>query len=436
MLGADTGAVAAGSFSAAELNDLFLSLAGQRHAALAVSGGADSTALMHLAAAWAGQNDDAPAFSVLTIDHGLRAGSADEARQVGEWATALGLAHQVLNWEGEKPETGVQARARDARYRLLCGWCRDHDASHLVLAHHQQDQAETVLMRTAHGSGMDGLCGMRVSSWREGVRLARPLLDVFPDRLKAYLRNVRQGWIDDPSNQDRVFERVRVRSQLEAGSNRAAVVEALALSAHDMQVMRVALERSADELIGEAVTAAEGGFCHIDEALFRAAPFAAQQRALKRIVRAVGGAAHPPGRAPLARLAEALSGGEAQGGTLAGCRLLTARGRIWAVREERGTDEAVPLVPGRSMIWDNRFAVRAPEATQGPLTVAAVGEAHWPELRRLGEGALDDIPAAAGRSLPGFFSGGELLAAPHCGFGPRGFEADFIQMWRFAPENA
>jgi tRNA(Ile)-lysidine synthase len=102
-----------------------------RHVALAVSGGGDSMALMWLAARWAGETDDPPQLTVLTVDHGLRPNSAEEARWVLERAQHLGLAGVVLEWRGDKPVTGVQARARQARYDLLMRWCGDHAAGAL-----------------------------------------------------------------------------------------------------------------------------------------------------------------------------------------------------------------------------------------------------------------------------------------------------------------
>src|SRR5207244_2047462 len=97
----------------------FHGLAGRKKLALAVSGGPDSLALMVLAAEWA--NDSGTQLVVYTVDHGLRAEAGDEAAMVVEEATRLGLEVRLLRWEGEKPETGVQAAARKARYRLMAG---------------------------------------------------------------------------------------------------------------------------------------------------------------------------------------------------------------------------------------------------------------------------------------------------------------------------
>lgn len=414
----------------AQITPLLASLSGQAHIALAVSGGADSTALMHLVHHWAGHTAKAPKISVLTVDHRLRAAGAGEASQVGRWAAQLGLAHHILQWRGEKPQTGVQAAARAARYRLMCGWCRDHGASHLVLAHHRQDQGETLMMRHGRGSGLDGLCGMALRSHREGVRLARPLLGVEPERLQAYLRQLGQGWVEDPSNQDRRYERVRVRRHLAGSAPARQQAEALLEAADERRRQRDGLEARADGLLSAALSVSEGGFCHFDRAGFADAPEEIYLRALKRIVLAVGGAAHPPQAAALARLGARMIVDRASGATLAGCRLLARGSRIWVVREARGAMPDLRLDAGISLVWDNRFAVRGTFADDAPLLVRRLGAKDWPCVRNELGGALGDLPAAAGRSLPGFYRGGELAALPFAGFGGDGFTAEFIQKWR------
>src|SRR5215472_14255742 len=108
--------------------------------AVAVSGGADSMALALSAAAWARHRGGA--ITALTVDHRLRPESTGEARQVGAWLTARGIAHETLVWEGPHPTGDIQAAARTARYRLLEAWCAQHGVLHLLTAHHREDQAE------------------------------------------------------------------------------------------------------------------------------------------------------------------------------------------------------------------------------------------------------------------------------------------------------
>src|SRR6185437_12974958 len=169
---------------------------------LAVSGGPDSTALMWLAARWRRALARGPRLIAVTIDHGLRSEGAREAREVKRLARSLDLPHRTLRWSGAKPSTGVPAAARAARYALLARAARQSRATHILTAHTRDDQAETVLMRLLRGSGIAGLAAMARESERDGLRLARPFLDVSKSQLIATLKKAKIEFADDPTNRD------------------------------------------------------------------------------------------------------------------------------------------------------------------------------------------------------------------------------------------
>ena len=180
--------------------------------AVAVSGGADSLALLLLAhAAFGGR------VRAVTVDHGLRAGAAEEAALVGRYAASLGVVPAVLRWDGDKPSANLQAAARDARYALMQGWCAAHGIAWLATAHHRDDAAETLLLRLARGSGVGGLGGIRPRrDLGGGVTVLRPLLAATRADLAAIV--ARAGWtaVDDPSNRAGRFDRTRARGVLAA----------------------------------------------------------------------------------------------------------------------------------------------------------------------------------------------------------------------------
>jgi tRNA(Ile)-lysidine synthase len=197
---------------AEEARSLLRPIKTYRHVVLAVSGGADSLAMMFIVAGWAKElGQQGPQISVATVDHGLRPEASQEAASVSVMAQELALAHRVLVWTGEKPSTGLQEAAREARYRLLKAYAEDIGADAIVLAHHAEDQAETVLIRLSAGSGLSGLAGMASEAWWDGMILLRPFLAVSGDRLRATVEAA--GWkpIEDPSNRNERFTRVRVR---------------------------------------------------------------------------------------------------------------------------------------------------------------------------------------------------------------------------------
>jgi len=183
---------------------------------LAVSGGPDSVALMWLAARWRRALARGPRLVAVTVDHGLRAEAAAEAREVKRLARTLDLPHRTVRWMDTKPKTGLPAAARDARYRLLARAARESGATHILTAHTSDDQAETVLMRMLRGSGIAGLSAMARLSERDGVLLARPFLNVSKSRLIATLKRAKVAFVDDPTNRDPGFTRPRLRALMPA----------------------------------------------------------------------------------------------------------------------------------------------------------------------------------------------------------------------------
>lgn len=192
--------------------DLAPLVAPDRTIGLAVSGGPDSLALLLLAAEARPLRVEAA-----TVDHALRNGSRAEAEMVAQVCDRLGVPHYILtaSWN-EKPQTAIQERARAMRYRLLGEWARERKISALLTAHHLDDQAETFLMRLARGAGVKGLAGMRrVSRAPAGaITIVRPLLGWRHSELEAVCSAAGLEPVEDPSNEDQQFERVRMRKVL------------------------------------------------------------------------------------------------------------------------------------------------------------------------------------------------------------------------------
>ncbi len=202
--------------SVSEAKHLFADWKAAPAIVLAVSGGPDSIAMMWLAARWRRALKRGPQLIAVTVDHGLRSEAAREARDVKHLAKTLDLPHRTLRWSGAKPKTGLPAAARDARYRLLAKAARAAGATHVLTAHTRDDQAETLLMRMSRGSGIAGLAAMARQSQRDGVVLARPLLQVPKARLVATLKKAKIGFADDPTNRDTGFTRPRLRAIMPA----------------------------------------------------------------------------------------------------------------------------------------------------------------------------------------------------------------------------
>jgi tRNA(Ile)-lysidine synthase len=252
---------------------------------LAVSGGPDSVALMRFAAALRPADSGVP-LTVATVDHGLRPGSREEADAVAEWAGECGQPHRILTWAGDKPATGLQAGAREARYRLLAAFAREVGASHVLTAHHGDDQAETILMRLGRGSGPGGLVGMDRETVLHGVTVARPFLPVRKARLLAACRAESWPFLDDPSNADPRFARTRLRRLLALAEAEGLTPERLSRLALRLRRWEEVVERAADRAYAATATS-EGGAVAVDGARLLQEPEEVVVRVLSRAVEAV-----------------------------------------------------------------------------------------------------------------------------------------------------
>lgn len=217
--------------------------------------------MMAIMAGWAkGLSGLLPRLSVATIDHGLRSESVKEAKEVARLAGALGLRHVVLSWQGDKPTTGIQEAAREARYALLKAHADAIKADAIMLAHHADDQAETVLMRLCAGSGLAGLAGMsRVMKW-QNIDLIRPFLTLPSARLRATALAAGMVPIDDPSNENPKFTRVRLRQARDVLALEGLSALRLGRLALRMRRADAALERVTDLAFNVHQLAAESGF--------------------------------------------------------------------------------------------------------------------------------------------------------------------------------
>ncbi len=376
--------------------------AGEGGIAIAVSGGSDSLALLHLAHA-------APAGAMLhavTVDHGLRAESADEAARVAAICKGLGVPHAILRWQGWEGQGNLQAEARDARYRLMAEWARDRGIGTILLGHTRDDQAETVLMRLGRSAGVDGLSGMAGRFRRNDMTWCRPLLETDRATLRAYLRGMGAAWIDDPSNDDSRFERVRARAALRALAPLGIDAATLARVARHMGEARDALDACAAD-VARVTVRQDAGDLLLDWARLSAHPLELRRRILVAALVWVASAAYPPRREDVLSLLDE-SGMEGQR-TLMGCVLRKERDGLRilrefnAVRETRGATDAV---------WDGRWRLEGPH--DPAFCVAALGEAGLrlcPDWRDTGR------PRASLLASPAVWRGDSLVAAPLAGWG-------------------
>ncbi|MEM8570960.1 MAG: tRNA lysidine(34) synthetase TilS [Pseudomonadota bacterium] len=372
---------------------------------VAVSGGSDSVALLLLISSWAKESERL--VKVVSVDHCLREESAAEAKFVSGLCSRLGLPHQILNWAGEKPCGNLQAQARGARRRLIAAWAQAEGVPAVALGHTIDDQAETFLLRLARGSGVDGLASMRAQTVMGGLTWLRPMLGIARDDLRSWLRASGVHWIEDPSNSDFRFDRVRVRSALDDFAGIGLTRRRLAETAHRLQLARDALEASTRDLSLSCVAFGAFGDVTIDPRSFATGPEELRTRLLASVLRWVGGQEYRPRFKPLSELEKSITRGDLGGGTtLHGCVLRQRDGRV-VVRREPSVP--IPPVPLSARVWDRRWRFIGSADSAPNWTIGALG--------RLGLASLKDWrKTGAARetllSTPAVWRGNRLIAAP------------------------
>jgi tRNA(Ile)-lysidine synthase len=380
----------------------------------AVSGGGDSLALLFLLKDYFSLLADAPRLVAVTVDHGLRPESADEAEAIARLCREHGIEHRVLRWEGEKPRRGIAAAAREARYRLLTKAAREIGARLILTGHTREDQIETVLMRGSRGEGR-GLAGMAAFTLLDGeIWLLRPLLDTGRDDLRAFLTGRKIEWFEDPTNENLAFERPRVRARLGGAFGRdeepAGLNGVLYKIAAEAELRRGLSEAAADFLAAN-VTIQSNDVAVIDAHGLNEARHDVAALALGVLTSTIGGRDFLPGRTERERILAHLT--RAEGGarlTLGGAVIQCGkhRHRLW--REKRGLPE-LALAAGESSIWDGRYRIFN-ALHSGTVRIASPSAAEI-EAFCLETGIeRENLHRAAALTTPGIYLEGKLVDLP------------------------
>ncbi|WP_188052318.1 tRNA lysidine(34) synthetase TilS [Aureimonas fodinaquatilis] len=324
---------------------------------LAVSGGADSTAMMLLAAQCSIPDIQ---FHVVTIDHGLRAESAAEASYVADLAQRLGLPHDIIRWDGQSSVNNPSAAAREARYRMLTDRARQLEAFAVMTAHHQDDQIETHLLAKDRGAIGAGLAGMR--RWRSlfpDIVLARPFLSIPASRFRQTLLLQGINWVEDPSNQNDRYARARLRKHLQSVPRRSDHLHEIAKAAAERAAADAGMAKTIEHLVSrQALIIDDAAQVRLEISAMRELPDDRASELLARMITAAGGALYPPSASAIERVMAGLGAGQVAS-TLGGCQIL-ADGKYLLLRREYGRlgPEICNLAKGcQTVVFDRRFLI-------------------------------------------------------------------------------
>lgn len=347
--------------------------------AVGVSGGADSLCLTLLLKKWCDKKHIS--LVALTVNHNLRPESKAEAHKVAQQMASHGITHHTLNWAGKKPTTRIEERAREARYELLTHFCATHGITHLCLAHHAQDQAETFFLRLSKASGIDGLCAMTPVSKRGDLTLARPFLGIQKQDILDTLKTFGDSWVEDPMNHDTTFERVRWRGYLPELTHMGLSVQNLSTTTRRLTRAREALNFYTQDFINTHVTVAPEGYARIDTTAFKAQPDEVRLRVLARLLTLIGQADKPLSMEALESAMERLPANL----TLGECHIISHKNGLFIAKESARMAGAKKIPAMTWTKWDRFFVW-----SDVPATVKAVA----PQKRVAG------IPYLVQRSFP------------------------------------
>lgn len=355
--------------------------------AVALSGGSDSTALLVLAVEALG----ADRVRAVTVNHGLRAAAADEARHAGRLCTALGVKHDVLTL-ALQDGADLQARARAGRYGAMATWAKENDIDAIALGHTQGDVAETFLMRLARGSGVDGLACMPERFEKMGATFVRPLLEATRGALRDMLSEKSITWSEDPSNEDPRFTRVQMRQAMPELEALGLTSAKLSQTARWMRAASDVLENAADDWISKHAIA-DYGDAIFDQGALEHAPEETACRVLARALCNISGNPYRPRLSALNALRK--STGAA---TLHGCLIYPDQGSLRITRE-------LNAIKGYE---DNRWTIEGP--MEASHRVAPLGPDGLAQIENWRETSL--LPRRSVLASPAIWQGAQIIAAP------------------------
>ena len=336
----------------------------------------------------------------VTVDHRLRPEAADEARFVAGICAALGVPHDTLVWDHGVIAGNLMDQASRARYGLIADWAKQNGMGHVALAHTATDQAETFLMGLARQSGLDGLSGMRPQFAHQDVIFFRPFLMQSRMDLRGYLTRNAMSWVDDPTNENDDYTRVKARRILQALAPLGITSDGIARSVQHLARAQNVVQNATTEA-ALRVASEEVGALRLDGAAFGQLAPELQRKVLVQSLLWLSAAPYAPRALAIEKMLGAIA--QTKETTLAGCRLRHHGTTFILAREPAAVGGGV----GVGQIWDRRWVVSGPRVDGAE--VRALGHEgllackNWRDL---------GLPREALHVTPAVWQADQLIAAP------------------------
>ncbi len=374
--------------------------------AVAVSGGADSLSLA-LLLKYAGIK-----FVALIVDHGLRIESAKEASSVQKHLRRLKIESHILKWSDNKPKSNIHENARRARYKLLTNYCHENNIRYLLVAHTKNDQAETIMLRIFRGSGVDGISGIKKKTTMNGITVIRPLLDIKRGDIELFLKSKKIKWIDDPSNYNTKFERVRVRQLLSSFHDKDLWLDRLSLLGENASRSSDYIKKRVRSVFKKLIEIDKFGFISVPHSKFLKLHEEIALKLLVKIITRFSDKEHQPRLASLEKCYEQII--SKKDTVLGGIEIKHHKDKVLFIRELKKVDKEI-----KNGIWDNRFFI----TPNNKFKIAPLGEDGWKQVKsKVKKKNWPHIKIVY--SLPTLFEKKKVVACPLLEIGTSKFKAD------------
>ena len=393
------------------------SFIGKERFAIAVSGGSDSLALSALAKLYSLDNDND--FVALIIDHKLRKESAEEAKKTYKSLTQNKIKAKILTYRGEKFSSNIQKKARDLRYDLFEKYCGKNKIKFLILAHHQDDLIENFYIRLIRGSGIKGLTSLQnIFEYNKNFYLLRPLLNFNKQELLSVTKKSYSSWIEDPSNKNDKFLRVRIRKMQSKLQKEGFDPKRIIKTIENLNTAKDSLDFYIFKSEKKYLKFYKEGYAILNSSMFNNEAQEVIFRVIIKAIHFVSGEYYPPRSDSLKTLMKNLSTKSFKSSTLGGCLIEKNKNIISFFREDRNVAVENLNKTKQKTNWDDRFLVYKNFNNKEQFIVKKLGNNGIEYLKKNKVNESENkIPTHAKKTLPSFWNNkGDLLFVPFVNF--------------------
>ncbi len=343
---------------------------------VSVSGGPDSIVLLFLLSNWA--LSESLILYAFTVNHKLREESEDEAKFVASYCESIKVKHKVLNWENDNPKSGIQEKARLARYSLLSKECRNNGINLLLTAHHADDVAETFAYRLLSGSNLDGLAPIKTIRTLNSIYLGRPFLRLSKEKILNTIKVKKLKYIVDPTNYNTEFTRIKMRNILNIEPK---LKNDFIKTSQVFQKLKDIIYHNMIDSFKNSVKIFPEGYISVKKSLFLSLPNFICIKFLSYNLQKIGNKKYPPRSKSLKYLLLNIKTKNIKRLTVSGCIISIKKNELTIMREYfRIKDSSILLSPKSSELWDKRFRVYN-KSSNSYYLVDSLGIEGWKKIK-------------------------------------------------------